>query len=449
MKMQLRAVALVAVALACRTPAPAAAQAAPDDNPTGLPGGVEWKFNFDATWGTFGFANSLYQNPKEGVPENLSDQWFEGSIKPALSGVHKLASSSEIYGKVSAVGERTYGEQPSVFGGDFSSFQVDDLSIGWRSGKSVGTSENLLDFTVGRTTYTLGHGMLLWDGSAEGGSRGGYWTNARKAFAFAAIGRLHPGNQKVETFYLVRDDLQENETGTKLAGVNYEYALGEHSTFGATYMKFYADPAVKPGRDGLNVFNLRAYTAPIPSTPDLSFEFEYASERNGDLLHSNAWTGQGSYELSKTSWKPKFTYRYAYFQGDDPSTTTRNENFDPLLPGFSDWGSWWQGEIIGEYIASNSNLVSNMLRAHVSPTEKVGGGLMYYNFTLDQPGALAKGVTSKELAKEFDAYVDWKLNGHFTASFVGAFASPGTAAQQAFNRTQNFSYGMVFIAYSY
>jgi hypothetical protein len=456
-KLRFSSVPFLVVAVALWAPAPVAAQAQPQENPpakqekedpTGLPGGVEWKFNFDATWGSFGFANSLFQNPKEGVPENLSDQWFEGSIKPALSGSHKLASSSEIYGKVSAVGERTYGEQPVLFGGDYSSFQVDDLSIGWRSGTSIGSSENLLDFTVGRAPFTLGHGMLLWDGSAEGGSRGGYWTNARKAFEFAAIARLHPGNHKIETFYLDKDELPESQTGTRLWGTNYEFAAGEHSTFGATYMKFWADPAVKANRDGLNVFNLRAYTAPIPAAPDLSFEFEYASERNGDKLSSNAWTGQGSYELSKVSWKPKFTYRYAYFQGDDPSTS-RSENFDSLLTGFSDWGYWWQGEIVGEYIATNSNLKSSLIRAHVSPTEKVGGGLMYYNFTLDQPTALATNVTSDQLAKEFDAYVDWKLNKNFTASFVGAFASPGAAAQQAFNRTQNFSYGMVFIAYSY
>jgi len=35
------------------------------------------------------------------------------------------------------------------------------------------------------------------------------------------------------------------------------------------------------------------------------------------------------------------------------------------------------------------------------------------------------------------------------ASFVGAFANPQAAAQQAFGRTKNFAYGMVFLAYSY
>ena len=37
-------------------------------------------------WGTFGFANSLYTNPKPDQPSgDLSDNWIEGSIKPALS----------------------------------------------------------------------------------------------------------------------------------------------------------------------------------------------------------------------------------------------------------------------------------------------------------------------------------------------------------------------------
>ena len=153
-----------------------------EERPTGLPSRIKWTFNLDAGWGSFGFANSLFNNPKEpGVDENLSDQWFEGYVKPALSATYTLASSSEIYGKVSAVGERTYGSVPAAFGEDVSSFGPEDLSIGWRSGKSLTIGENALDFVVGRTQYRLGHGFLLWDGAAEGGTRGGYWTNARKA----------------------------------------------------------------------------------------------------------------------------------------------------------------------------------------------------------------------------------------------------------------------------
>ena len=417
-------------------------------NETGLPSRVDWTFNLDAGWGTFGFGNSLFDNPKEDVPENLSDQWFEGYVKPAISGTYRLRSSSEIYGKVSVVGERTYGSVPELYGHDVSSFGPEDASIGWRSGKSIGDGENMVDLTVGRAQYRLGNGFLLWDGAAEGGSRGGYWTNARKAFQFAAIGRVKPGPHLGEVFYLDKDELDESDSGTRLVGGNYEFSHGENTTLGVTYLKLFAHEEIEPGRDGLNVFNVRAYTAPLTNQPGLSFEFEYASEQNGDALDSNAWTGLAAYEFANVAWKPKLSYRYAYFQGDDP-TTAANEAFDPLLLGFSDWGSWWQGEIAGGYFLSNSNLISHQIRAHVQPSDAISGGVIFFNFGLDRPQAVAPTVTEKDVALETDFYTDWKLNENFTASFVLAFANPGSAVQQATGRTQSFRYGMVYLGYSF
>src|SRR5262245_48319071 len=109
---------VVAIAIA---PSPLQAQTAgqgeppktQEARPTGLPPHIEWKFTFDAGWGSFGFANSYYNNPKGTEQENLSDQWFEGFVKPALTGSFKFASTSELYGKVSVVGERTYGNAPA------------------------------------------------------------------------------------------------------------------------------------------------------------------------------------------------------------------------------------------------------------------------------------------------------------------------------------------------
>jgi Alginate export len=425
-----------------------AAPPQPEERSTGLPPRVDWTFHFDAGWGTFGFANSLYNNPKENAQENLSDQWFEGFIKPSLSASHTFATSSVIYGKVSAVGERTYGSAPELYGPDVSSFGPEDASIGWRSGKALGSSENLIDVTVGRTPYQLGHGLLLWDGASEGGSRGGYWTNARKAFEFAAIGRVKPGPHTAEVFYLDKDELAESESGTRLFGTNYELAAGPSATIGVSYLRLFAHPDVKPGRDGLNVFNVRTYGAPVHRAPDLSIEFEYAAERNGDLVDANAWTVKAGYELSSVTWKPALSYRYAFFQGDDP-TSPANEAFDPLLPGFSDWGSWWQGEIAGEYFLSNSNLISHQVRAHVSPTDKVSGGLILYDFRLDHPQSVDAAVTDTHVAFEGDLYVDWKINKTLALSFVTAFADPGTAVRQLSGRTKNFSYGMVYVAYSF
>ncbi len=433
---RIRAASSLLLALLARQAFAADEAAAPP--PPGFPPGVDWTVVLDATWGSFGFGNSYYTNPKpDDDSGDLSDNWFEGSIKGGIKGSYKLSESSEIYGALTAVGERTYGGGAQIVGDDASSFQVEDLYLGWKSGD--------VDLTVGRTRYRLGHGLLLFDGASEGGSRGGYWTNARQAFDFAAIGRFTPGNNRIEAFYLERDELPESDTDASLWGINYEYSIGEDTTLGATYMKWSADPAVRPERDGLDVYNVRAFTAPFPSLKALSFELEYAKEDNGDLRDSQAWNALVAYQL-ESSWRPKLSYRYAIFDGDDPDTAA-NEAFDGLYTGFYDWGAWWQGEIAGEYFLSNSNLISHQLRVHLTPGESISTGLMLFDFILDQPASA--GVTSDDVAMELDWYMDWSLNDNFTLSFIAAIAEPGDAVEQSSGRSDTFIYGMIFAAYSY
>ncbi|MBS1241369.1 MAG: hypothetical protein H6R40_796, partial [Gemmatimonadetes bacterium] len=132
----------------------------------------------------------------------------------------------------------------------------------------------------------------------------------------------------------------------------------------------------------------------------------------------------------------------------DPGTT-KNEGFDSLIPGFYDWGTWWQGEIGGEYFLANSNLISHQARLHLTPSESVGTGLIGYAFYLDQPAALGPEVTSTSVLTELDWYMDWKANSNFTISFIAAYAHPREAVYQAYQRSENFTYGMIYVAYSY
>jgi len=412
---------------------------------TGLPKRVEWKFNFDAGFGMFGFANSLYTDVRPDPSGDLSENWMESFAKPALSATYSL-DKGELYGAASVVGERTFSAPPPLVGEEASSFQVEDLYLGWRSGGSLGIGEDALDFTVGRSQYQLGRAFLLWDGGGEGGTRGGYWSNARKAWEFAGIARFKPKRHALEAFYLDRDEVPESETGTTVWGVNYELSLGEANTIGTSYLDLSSDSL--PDRDGMSVFNVRGYLAPFKRVPDLSFGAEYARETNGDRLHSNAWMAQAAYQLSKVAWQPTLSYRYAFFEGDDPATA-KNEGFDSLLPGFYDWGTWWQGEIAGGYFLANSNLISHQARVHLTPHESLGAGLIGYVFQADQPESFGENVTSKSIATELDAYADWKLNGNFTVSFVAAFGNPQEALAQGYGRTSNFTYGMVYLAYSY
>ena len=412
---------------------------------TGLPKQVQWKFDFDAGLGAFGFGNSLYTQAHPDPSGNLGDDWIESYAKPALSAVYPLKTGS-VYGAASVVGERTFAAPPSAVGEDASSFQVEDLYIGWRSGKALSIGDDALDVQVGRMPYKIGRGFLIQDGGGEGGSRGGYWSNARKAWEFAEVITFKPKHHTFQVFYLDRAEVPETRTGTRLWGANYDLAWGEANTVGATFIGAMSDSL--PNRDGMSVVNLRAYVSPFKRLPFLSLGAEYANESNGSKLTSNAWMAEAAYEFASVAGKPKVSYRYAFYQGDDPSTE-KSEAFDPLFPGFYDWGTWWQGEIAGEHFLSNSNLASHQARVHFTPTESLGTGLIGYLFRNDHPESFGPGVTSKNIASEVDAYADWKVNRNFSLSFILAYGNPQEALAQGYQRTQNFTYGMAYVTYSY
>ncbi len=427
-------------AAAAREPGQAPAQPAP-------PPAFSWDVSFDTGWGMFGFANTLFDRPREGDEPDVKDRWFEGYVKPGLTLGYDFGGGGRVWGTVSAVGERTYGDLPAAFGLDVHSFEVEDLAVGWKSGTALSRwKEDALQVTFGQAPFTVGNGFLLWDGGAEGASRGGYWSNARKSWSRAAVGRFAPNAHTIEAFYLEKNELPEDESRNRVWGVNYEWAPAESTTLGAMYLRCVANPRVLPERDGLQVLNLRAFTAPWPAVPDLGFEFEYARETLRDRVGADAWTIKAAYTLSAVPWAPTVSYRYAAFEGDDPATS-RNESFDPLFLGFADWGTWWQGEIAGEYFVANSNLVSHQGRLHLDPSDGLGTGLVAYWFALDRPAG--GRVTSRNLAFELDWYADWAITRRLTISAVAAFLDPGEAVAQASGRTSTVAYGMLYVSYSF
>ncbi len=78
-------------------------------------------------------------------------------------------------------------------------------------------------------------------------------------------------------------------------------------------------------------------------------------------------TSAGAYQLSKLPWTPTLSYRYAQFSGGDTHA------FDSLFTGLPDWGYWFQGELLGEFVLSNSNLKSHQVRLTVKPTDWLDG----------------------------------------------------------------------------
>jgi hypothetical protein len=406
------------------------------------PNGTRWEYGVKAAIGYFNFRDSLFVNVGPDPPGNLSDDWTEFFIKPWVS-FERETNIGTWFGSASFIYAKTGDDASEVSGGGAGSADFDDLYIGWRYGAK---ESGQFELSGGRLPYQVAHGFLISDGYADGGSRGALWNNPRVAWAPGARARYLYGGHTVEVFYLERDDRPEFDADVRFSGINYEWLSSDSAwNIGGSYMAFKANE-LGPDLDGADVWNLRLYFQPF-SAP-LTIEAEWAYEDNGPLLDATAWYIQPFWTWEEIKWQPTIYYRYAFFEGDNPNTVA-DEDFDPLFPAFYDWGSWWQGEIAGEYFLANSNLKTHMLRLHTKPTNNIGTGLIYFDYSLDQPGSYQDGVTSSDLAREINWYMDWSVNKMFTLSFVLARNNPGAAVKEAFNRSKSFKYGMIQLNFAY
>jgi hypothetical protein len=382
--------------------------------------------------------------------------WGEFGVMPGLEGALILGDFGSARARVSGVWTTTQIGLDAA-GSNFDErypkeLTLEDAYLGWSSGDlfpSLG--KDAIDFSFGSQTYQVGSGFLFWDGATDGGSRGGYWLGMRKAFELAGIARLTTGPFMGEAVFLRPNDL--DETTTDVVGTNLEWAFGESAKIGAGYWWF-ADSKDRR-RDGLDVVDMRGEVHPFHYFPlgltGLVLSGEVVHEDNGDL--NDSWGGYGEIGYDFDVWmKPYLSYRYSAFTGDD-SSNGEIESFDPLFYGMSDWASWYQGEIFGEFVATNRNLETHTLRLRVEPAEKWKVNLIGMIFRLDEfatelqprigdPRVIL--IRDKDLASELDLIVDWEVGQHLlvTAAFGALF--PNRGIEQATRGDETWLHGMLY-----
>ncbi|WP_306546335.1 alginate export family protein [Desulfobulbus sp.] len=376
-----------------------------------------------------------------------SDSWWESLIRPGLDVSYTLPSSQRIYGLIDAVQANTFGgidaggtNASDWAQGDVHDLRIDHAYVGWRSGNLFNSlGEDFLDLSFGRQNYVAGDGFLFASQGYGGFNRAAYWIGGRKSAEYAGIARMKSGNWSGDLVYFEADD--RKETDTQVGGGNLNYAVEKVANIGGG---FYSISSDLESRDSMKVYNVRGGIYPFaladgaPALKTFKIDAEYVHEAaDGNYDNGNAWYIAPSYQFEAMPWTPTLTYRYASF----------NENYDSLFYGSSDWGNWYQGEILGEYIIDNSNLKSHMIKLKVQPTESVAVNLIYYKFMIDDTATASdiysKTVTSDSLADEYNLIVDWTVNPHLSVSVVGAIADPDDAAAEIFG-DDTWSYMMLF-----
>jgi hypothetical protein len=380
--------------------------------------------------------------PDGSVDHNV--RYGEGYLLPRVDLSYDTGHSGTFYGALAGVAAGTLGGDPGNFTTNSpSDAGLDQLYGGWKSGKLFpALGDDAIDISVGRETFMIGDGFLISDGHLDEGRDGAYWLAPRLEFDMAGIVKVNTKPVSGSAFYLKGDVHQDH---SQLAGGNVEYTnekLG--STFGATYLNVYR--SLDSGtfvRNGMNVADVRAWDIPVPYLSNLKLRGEFAHEWGDDrgiTIDANGWYAAAKYSLADIlPWKPTLTYRYSFFSGDNSPADGTSNAFDPLFyygPGV--WGTWYQGEITGEYLLFNSNEIANMVQLDANPTSSLNVGLLFFDFSLDKKNYFGTPVSDTHFADELNLYMNWNITDHIYWAVVGGLAWPGAAAKQAFGGSSTY-----------
>ena len=372
-------------------------------------------------------------------------QWAEGYLRPSLSLDYETTGAGALYGGVSAVGSLTVGDGDAggFTDGGAKKVSLEALYGGWRSGGLLAESlgEDALDLSAGRQDFHVGDGFLIWDGNFDTRGDGGYWLGPRTAFDFAGLARVNTSPLGGQLFFLRADDDQGH---TELAGVNLDYGLsdlglGDDAGLGAMYLRIIDVDRrfeAETPRDGMQLATVRLNDLRMPGFEDAGVYAQYAREfGDGDDVDfdAQAFYVEPFYNFSWLPWSPTLAYRFAYFSGDADPDDDEREDFDPLFYDYSrGWGTWTQGEIVGEYLLFNSNQVNHMVHLSATPAEPVTIGALYYHFDLAEKDYFGTPVDAKDFADEINLYVDWTVNDNLLVGALSGVAWPDSAAKELF-----------------
>ena len=372
---------------------------------------------------------------------HLSDAFWEFSIKPRLDGSLNLMKDSQLYGGFSYVYSSTLNHDLSGYTqkdvaiyqqeSDFLSLGIydnyrhanktEELFLGWKSGKLLDENEKILvDLSGGQQYFKLGSGFLLNYGADNGGSLGTGWINPRTAFNNTIIGRLNIADVKFEGFYLQTRPLNPAEK-RHYQGGNVEYVISESSTLGLSYINTGNNRFLHENGShdslGLQKIDNDTFNARFDFSPweNITVSTEYAYQLNSTKVstketatqknhHASGGFGQIEYKRDDVFWQPAISYRY----------TIQGNGFDAMSPGFSTWGTWFQGEITGEWVLDNANLRTHVGRLVLTPQESLTLNLLYYNFTFDN--ARAFDLISANYGNEVNLLTDWEVSDSLAIS---------------------------------
>jgi hypothetical protein len=408
---------------------------------------------FIAASGNPGFGGEFSVGPVDDAHD-----WVETSSEAGLNAGYTLGEEGtygRLEARVSGVFSKTgSGPDGPVCNGsesNTSDFSLESAYLAWKSGSALPFGEDAVEISGGNQNYQVFDGLLFWDGGQDCVDRGANWLSPRKAFHRTGIITLNLDKFVVEGAHLKFNDEQpDSDTQIGLGRIEYVTDDGPMQHFKLGGMLFNIYDSDTPSRDGMKGIYLHHDATPLRSLPGFAYKASWIREsnsRSSGLTKAYGWYIAPSYEFSSAGWKPKIGYRYARFSGGG------TQAFDPLFGGLQEWGLWVQGELLGEYIISNSNLTSHQVRLTVKPSDQLTVNLAYYKFLLDDReqgfSTTTTEVSSKRLADEVDLIFDYAPANWWSISATVSAAIPDSAFKEAVGGSSTWINGYLSMNFNF
>jgi hypothetical protein len=365
--------------------------------------------------------------------------WAEGFVHAGVYGMTPLAGTTYAYAGLSAILSGSAGRE--LFTDDTRHhLGTEDAYVGLVGGQTSEEGRRFLwNVSAGRKRFAIGDGFLIANTASNGSTRGALQSNPRWAADMLVLGQVRYNSTLAEAFYLDPDELPIVDSKTKIAGLNFEVSPRPGLDLGATYLKvldstfgYFATtpsspPSVTMGRDGLEVFDLRARWQPENSAAFVATEA--AVQRNDRFaMRATAVTAEVGYRFAEALWRPEVSYRIAKFSGDD-AATARFERWDPLLSGGN--GEQWVQGINHFKIFQNSNLIAHRVQFRLRPSARFELVPQLWVFRADSTTNLGGNpalsfLNGTRLAQEANITGKWFISrnvfvqGHLAATFPGS-----------------------------
>ena len=372
---------------------------------------------------------------------NGDPTWSEASLTPYVG----FASLQGWYGDVSVVGGATFfdGDAARFARGGDGSADIEVARLGWRSGAASEDQERLVvDLSFGRQTLDIGDGFLIDDGNFDLRNDGAIWLVPRQAFQRSLVARLDYRALHSDLFFLEADPDSDEPA---FAGGNLEYQFSRGGHAGVLYMHFIDTdtPRLLGAREGMDVISARINDLRLATLPQVGWWAE-ATRQFGDgrfgRFNASAWYGEAVYHFEQLPWRPRLSYRYAFFSGDaNPHDRVRHD-FDPLFYGFDKrgWGTWYQGEVIGGWLLFNNNQRNHLVHLAANPRANVTVGIIGGRFELVEDNYRGVPVTDRHFGDELNLYAEWAINSNMFLSGGYGVMFPGQGAAQGIGDDETF-----------